>query len=130
MSSDQKPSIKRPVNLNFLGIHFPLTAWVSIAHRISGLCLFLFIPGLLFVLQESLKSLDAFTRLKTFLGQPVCAGMMSFILAILVYHTLFGIRHIVMDLKIGIGKKSSLLTAWLFMGIAFLFFLTLCKRFL
>jgi succinate dehydrogenase / fumarate reductase cytochrome b subunit len=118
------------MNLNFLGIHFPLTAWVSIAHRISGVLLFLLIPGFLFLLQESLKSPQAFKVLKIFLRQPGCVGMVSLVLAILVYHTLFGIRHVLMDLQIGISKKSSLISARLFMGIAFLFFLTLCKRFL
>ena len=47
---------KRPINLNFLTMTFPITAIVSLLHRMSGIFLFLLIPLLLWMLQESLAS--------------------------------------------------------------------------
>ena len=47
---------KRPVNLNLMSFKFPLTALVSIAHRISGVLMFLLIPVALFQLHAVLNS--------------------------------------------------------------------------
>ncbi len=121
---------KRPVNLNFFGIDFPITAWVSIGHRLSGLFLFLCIPALLFGLQESLSGIHQFRLLKIFLTNPWCMGLMMLFLAALAYHALAGVRHLLMDLQIGIGKKSSVLTARLLLVITILLFFGLYKRFL
>jgi succinate dehydrogenase / fumarate reductase cytochrome b subunit len=122
--------LKRHLNLNFFGIHFPLTAWVSIAHRLSGLCLFLLIPVLLWGLQTSLKSVQTFNALKVFLRQPWCIGVVLILLAALTYHTVAGIRHLLMDAHIGLKKETSLISARLLIVIALIFFIGLCKRFL
>ena len=130
MNEDQKKPIKTVVHLNFLGIHFPLTAWVSIMHRLSGFALFLMVPILLWMLQASLQSNISFKRLQIILTKPWCLGFISLLLAAIAYHTVAGIRHLLMDLKIGIGKDSSLKGARWVIVFSILFFLILCKRFL
>lgn len=121
---------KRPINLNFLGIHFPVTAWVSIAHRLSGVYLFLFIPVLLWGLEESLKSAHAFKILKAFLMRPLWMVLIVLFLGALIYHLLAGIRHLLMDFKIGVGKTSSRMSAYGLIVLTLVVFSGLCWRFL
>ena len=62
----------RPVYLNLFAIRLPLPAIVSILHRISGALLFLVgIPLLLWVVQRSLASPDAWAQMRATLAAPV-----------------------------------------------------------
>lgn len=124
-----KKNPTRPIHLNFLAIHFPLTAWVSIAHRLSGLWLFLFIPYLLWALEQSLVSAYTFRRLKGFLGQPLFKIILLSFLAALCYHTVAGLRHLLMDVGVGVTKTKSTGGAALTLIIALLLFLGLVYRF-
>ena len=100
-----------PVNLDLTTIHFPITAIVSIMHRISGVVLFLALPFLMCAFGLSVKSADGFERVATWLQQPLIKfATLALILAV-VYHILAGIRHIIMDFGFGesfaAGKKSA-----------------------
>lgn len=89
---------KRPVNLALGTIQFPLPAIVSLLHRISGFALFVFVPLLLWAWQQSLASPEAFAALRAAVAFKVVAVV---VLAGLVYHTVAGFRHLVMDAGIG-----------------------------
>lgn len=104
---------RRPINLNLFTIHFPLTAWVSIAHRLSGVFVFLLIPLLLWMLQESIVSEDRFMNLSRLLNQAVLQVLWWAFLLALLYHWVAGIRHLLMDLHIGESKDSRRKGAWL-----------------
>ena len=119
----------RPIDLNIFAMHFPLTAWVSIVHRLSGLWLFLLIPYLLWALDQSLVSAYTFGRLKSFLGQPLFKIILLSFLAALCYHTVAGLRHLLMDVGVGVTKTKSTGGAVLTLMIALLFFLGLVYRF-
>lgn len=97
---------KKPVNLNLMTIRFPITAIVSILHRISGVILFLVIPGLLAILSLSLRSQYDFNNLVITLQAPSVKFVTFLILAALVYHLIAGIRHLIMDLGFGEEKQS------------------------
>lgn len=111
---------KRPVNLNFFTIHFPITAWVSIGHRLSGFFLFLMIPALLWVLQESLASEQRWQDLARVLQHPVLYWSLWLFVAALIYHLIAGIRHLLMDIHIGESKAGGKIGAWLVMGASLL----------
>ena len=96
----------RPVFLNLFQIRFPLTAIVSILHRISGVLVFLFIPAILFVFQKSLASQESFVDTKKMFGQLSIKIIIFITLAALVYHIIAGLRHIVMDLGFADSKKA------------------------
>ncbi len=119
----------RPIHLNFLAIHFPLTAWVSIAHRLSGLWLFLLIPYLLGALEQSLFSACTFKQWKGFLEQPFCKIIFLSFLAALCYHTVAGLRHLLMDVGVGVTKTKSTGGAVLTLIIALFIFSGLVYRF-
>lgn len=110
---------RRPINLNFLTIHFPVTAWVSIAHRLSGIFVFLMIPTLLWLLQESLASKERFLSLVAIFNHSVVVIGLWLLLAALLYHLIAGLRHLLMDIHIGESKIGGRLGAWLVIGISF-----------
>lgn len=94
-------SDKRPVNLDIGTIKLPVTAWVSILHRISGVMLF-FATGLfLWMLDVSLASQESFNNLRGVLVHPLCQLVIWGALAALAYHLVAGIRHLIMDCGIG-----------------------------
>jgi len=103
----------RPVNLNLSTVQFPITAIVSILHRISGMIL---LPGvllLLWMLDMSLASQASFDTLSEWLGNPLLKVALWAILAALAYHFVAGIRHIIMDLGFAESFESGKLTAYI-----------------
>lgn len=107
----------RPVNLNLFTIRFPLPAIASILHRISGVILFLFIPFLLCGLKSSLSSSDQFDRLHENLTGPCAKLFIWAVLTAFIFHFVAGIRHLLMDINIGIELHSGKITALLTMLI-------------
>lgn len=98
---------QRPVFLNLFQIRFPLTAIVSIIHRVSGILLFLFIPLILSILQMSLISLESFDHLQEIFSHPFAKISILLVLSAVVYHTIAGFRHIIMDFGIGDSKRTA-----------------------
>lgn len=104
---------KRPVNLDLTTIKFPVTAIASIAHRVSGVVLFLALPILLWMLDRSLASEQTFTDLTQLLAAPLAKLVVWGILAAVIYHLVAGTRHLIMDLGIGESLKGGRLGATL-----------------
>ena len=102
-AADPEAARTRPVYLNLIAIRLPLPALVSILHRITGALLFLVgIPLLLWFIERSLASPEAFEAamrpLKAPLGKLVLFGLLWGYL----FHLLAGLRHLALDLHIGI----------------------------
>lgn len=91
----------RPVNLDISTIKLPITAYVSILHRVSGVILFAGVAVLLWMLDASLASEESFAALKDGLANPVCQFVLWGTLATLAYHLVAGVRHLIMDMGIG-----------------------------
>ena len=110
---------KRPVNLDIGTIRLPITSYVSILHRVSGVVLFLAVALMLWVLDMSLDSEQSFQSLKECLSSPIAQFVIWAALAALAYHIVAGIRHLIMDLGVGedsfeTGRRS----AWLVVVVA------------
>ncbi len=92
---------KRPVNLDLSTIHVPLPAYVSITHRITGVMLFVGVGILLWMLDVSLTSAEGFAKvqecLDSFFAKLIVCGVVS----AFIYHTVAGIRHLIMDMGYG-----------------------------
>ena len=56
--------LKRPINIDVFRYRYPVTAIVSVLHRISGVVIFLFLPFLLWLLDRSLASETHFQQLQ------------------------------------------------------------------
>ncbi|MEN8177398.1 MAG: succinate dehydrogenase, cytochrome b556 subunit [Pseudomonadota bacterium] len=91
----------RPVFLNLLKIKLPMMGLVSIAHRITGVLLFLSIPVLLYLLGLSLSSADGFAQSVTIVQSLSFKLFALLLLWALLHHLLAGIRYLLIDLDIG-----------------------------
>lgn len=110
----------RPVNLDLSTIKFPITAVVSITHRISGVIMLAGILVLMWMLDASLTSEESFVKLTELLEMPLVKLVVWAVLASLAYHTVMGLRHLIMDLGIGESLEGGRLGAKLAMAVAIL----------
>jgi succinate dehydrogenase / fumarate reductase cytochrome b subunit len=92
---------KPPVNLQLWTIRFPVTAVVSILHRLSGLALFFLIPVLLWAFDMALHSEAGFIAVRHCLASLCGQLFMIGVSTSFVYHCFAGIRHLLMDFHIG-----------------------------
>jgi succinate dehydrogenase / fumarate reductase cytochrome b subunit len=109
MAALDRPVVKpRPVYLDLVAIRQPLPAVVSILHRISGALLFLVgIPALLWGVQLTLASPEAFGAWKSAMAQPL-AKLVALALAwAYLHHLLAGVRHLMLDLHIGLDLPAA-----------------------
>jgi len=89
----------------------PLPAFVSIAHRVSGAVLFLMIPVILWLLHISLDSAQSFAAFKTVVGHPLVKIILLGILWAYMHHLCAGVRHLAMDLHIGLELETARATS-------------------
>lgn len=113
MAALDRPVVKpRPVYLDLLHIRQPMPAIVSILHRISGALLFLAgIPFVLWVTQRALASTEAWEALRSTLSHPAAKLFMLVLAWAYLHHLIAGIRHVVMDLHIGMQLKPARISA-------------------
>lgn len=109
---------QRPVNLDIGTISLPITSYVSILHRVSGLVLFIAAALLIWLLDASLASEESFTSLKQTLQSPLCKFLVFVALAALAYHLVAGIRHLIMDFGIGESLEGGRMGAQLVLVVA------------
>lgn len=98
----------RPVYLDLFSIRLPLPAFVSILHRVSGALLFLAgIPLLLWLVQRALASPQGWEQMRATLAHPLAKLVLIALAWAYLHHFIAGIRHLVMDLHIGMDLKSA-----------------------
>lgn len=110
----------RPKNLNLFTIRFPIPAIASILHRVSGVILFLAIPLILCALKSSLMSEQDFNDIHQALDGPIPKFILWALLSSFIFHFVAGIRHLLMDINIGVELKSGRLGAIAVFAIAIL----------
>ena len=82
-------------------MRLPITAWTSIAHRASGVFLFAGMAVLIWALDASLASPESFAELQDCLASPLAKLVIWAVVAGLIYHSVAGVRHLIMDLGVG-----------------------------
>lgn len=91
----------------------PLAGRVSIGHRVSGALMFIFLPFLLFLFDQSLTSELSFEVLKGFLSNVIVKLVVLVLGWAFLFHFCAGVRHLIMDFNHGLvgkqqGKSTSL----------------------
>lgn len=109
---------KRPVNLDIGSIRLPITAYVSILHRVSGVVLLVLAGVGLWMLDLSLGSEAGFAALQGALTGFWVKLVLWALIAALAYHLTAGIRHLVMDMGIGETLRGGVLGARLVLVIS------------
>jgi len=125
VDSQQNVKKDRPVYKNIglaqlIKYRLPWAGKVSILHRISGAALFLFLPFILYIFDQSLASELSYQKFQAFtsnvLVKIICLGLIwSFL-----HHFCAGIRYLLLDLEIGVEKSEANRSAIVvfFLGLA------------
>jgi succinate dehydrogenase / fumarate reductase cytochrome b subunit len=106
-SGTAKGAVTRPKYLDLMHIRLPVPALVSILHRISGLGLFVALPFLLWLLQQSVSSPESFARYQSVFAQPLIKLILIGLLWALFHHLFAGIRFLLLDVHVGLELKTT-----------------------
>ena len=85
----------------------PFSAIVSILHRISGLLMFVLLPFILYLLQESIRSEISFAHFQGIASHPFAKLVILALVWGYMHHFCAGVRHLVMDTHIGLDKDAA-----------------------
>ena len=109
---------KRPVFLNLMQIRLPITAVMSIAHRVTGILLFLALPYLIYVLGQTLQSEQSFAFVRESLDSIPVKIILIILAWSFLHHLLAGIRYLLLDIDIGVELRPARSSAWLVIFLA------------
>jgi len=85
----------------------PFSAIVSIMHRVSGFLMFVLLPFILYLLQESIRSEISFAHFQGIAAHPFAKLVILALVWGYMHHFCAGIRHLVMDTHVGLDKDSA-----------------------
>lgn len=90
-------------------VHYrlPLAGIVSILHRVSGLLMFLLLPFVLYMLDKSLTSEISFEYFKGYTSHVLVKLAILALVWSYLHHFCAGVRHLLMDLHMGLDKDSA-----------------------
>lgn len=130
MAASQRPAAKpRPVYLNLMAIRQPIPAIASVLHRISGALLFFVgIPALLWGVQASLTSPEAYASFRAFMAHPLAKLVALLLVWAYLHHLLAGFRHVLQDMQIGLELKPARQSATIVVVAALLLTLLVAIR--
>lgn len=94
---------KRPVDLGLLHQRQPLGALLSIAHRVTGVLLVAGLPFALRALEQALSGPAGFARVSARLATPTGYALVVAACAVFALHFFAGVRHLLLDLDIGLA---------------------------
>lgn len=117
-------SQRRPIYLDLTRIHMPVTAIVSILHRVSGVLLFLALPLFAAGFQRLLASQQSFDALVHWLEQPSAKLLLATSILLFILHLAAGARHLLLDVGLGIHRPAARNAAWAVLIFSFAVVLT------
>lgn len=103
---------KRPVYLNLLQIRLPMAGVVSILHRITGVVMVISLPLSLYALQQSLAGADEYAAITGYLMLPWVRLLLVILAVTLALHFLAGVRHLLLDIDVGVTRRVARWSAW------------------
>ena len=122
----------KPVYINLFKIQLPLSALLSISHRVSGILIFFMVlPVSAYILNILLASQASFISfLDAYKASVYLRTFVLFNILIFVYHVIAGIRHMLMDFHLisetlSASNTSAKIAIILFLVIALLTILVL-----
>ena len=114
--SDLTTRPTRPIYRNIhvgqlVAYRLPAAGWVSILHRISGALLFLALPFVLYLFDRSITSVGTFDTFKAFTSHWLTKLVLLVLIWAYLHHFVAGIRHLFMDMHLGVEKDTGRQTA-------------------
>jgi len=105
VKNDHRPTNVYPADLRAFA--WPITAYVSLAHRAFGIVLFVGVAFGLYALDISLSSEEGFTKLNGLIKSPFGMFVTWGLMSALAYHFVAGIKHLLLDLGVGETLEGS-----------------------
>lgn len=102
-----------PKFLNLLQIKLPPGGIASIAHRISGVLMFFSIPLVAWLFGLSLQSERNYAQALAYLQSSPLKLLSVALVWSLSHHLLAGLRHLLLDIEIGVDRRQARFSAWL-----------------
>ncbi len=97
----------------------PLAAHVSILHRVSGVLMFLVgLPFLLYLFQQSLVSELSFENYRAVVSHWFAKLVLLVLVWAYLHHFCAGIRFLILDLHVGVGKEQARTSASVVLGVS------------
>ena len=111
---DARQDVKkdRPVYRNIglaqlVKYRLPWAGKVSILHRISGAVLFLLLPFILYLFDQSLASELSYQKFQAFTSNILVKIIFLGLIWAFLHHFCAGIRYLLLDLEIGVEKSEA-----------------------
>jgi succinate dehydrogenase / fumarate reductase cytochrome b subunit len=108
----------RPKHLDLTKISLPVPALVSILHRASGAALFLFMPLLLWLWQESVLSQQRFELFKGVVSHWAMKLVLIGLAWAYLHHLCAGLRHLALDLHVGTELPAARTSSWVVLAVS------------
>ena len=109
-------------NIHFLKnlpfYYWPIGAFVSFGHRVSGALLTLLLPYALYLLEKSLTSETSFAHFQGIASHWFVKLIILVLVWAYLHHFCAGIRHLLIDLHIGVNKQGIGRTATVVLAIS------------
>jgi len=110
----------RPKHLDLLAIRLPLPGWVSILHRVSGAVMFILLPLLLWLLDNSLHSRTSFNKLLEIVAQPWIKLILFGTIWAFLHHLCAGLRYLALDMHWGTELDAARASSKWVLGVSLL----------
>lgn len=111
---------QRPKFLTLWEIRLPLAGFASILHRVSGAAMFLMLPLLIWLLDKSLSTPEAYAQLQAVAGHWLIKLILLGLLWSFLHHLCMGIRILLLDIHVGVDKASARNSAMAVMAVSLL----------
>jgi len=108
----------RPKFLDLTSIRLPVPGWVSILHRISGALLFVSIPLLLWLLDQSLHSSTTYRTFQAATGNPLVKLVLLGLVWAFLHHLCAGIRYLALDMHMGTTLEKARASSKAVLGVS------------
>ena len=118
-NSRPKPVYRNIGLAQLIHYHLPWAGQVSILHRISGAALFLFLPFLLYLFDQSLASELSYKKFQAIVANPFAKLILLGLIWSFLHHFFAGIRYLLLDREIGINKVPANRSAIMVLVISF-----------
>ena len=118
-NSRPKPVYRNIGLAQLIHYHLPWAGKVSILHRIIGAALFLFLPFLLYLFDQSLASELSYKKFQAIVANPFAKLILLGLIWSFLHHFFAGIRYLLLDREIGINKVPANRSAIMVLVISF-----------
>ena len=118
-NSRPKPVYRNIGLAQLIHYHLPWAGKVSILHRISGAALFLFLPFLLYLFDQSLASELSYKKFQAIVANPFAKLILLGLIWSFLHHFFAGISYLLLDREIGINKVPANRSAIMVLVISF-----------